>query len=202
MGKSKHPEEPGHFIVAYVEAATPVFREAFTANRCLNATRVCLDVMRRFNIRAEPISVHCMVMNKAFVMRLNGCRQKPTKEEIATWPEDAWCVGIDTDNPLVPGNWPGHLVAVVQKDWLVDSALVQLSRPQKSINLPDIFVGRIDRQFLKGKRPVNYYSDREGILTYKARPEDKSYLETSGFNPSPWNREVTEAVVERMMLRP
>ncbi len=199
LGKTS---EPGTYIRLYVEEAVPIMLESFTKTRCVNATRVCLDVMRRFNVRAEPLSVNCWAMNREFAVRVNRLGRLPERGEVETWPAEAWSVGIDTHSPAYDdSHWAGHLVAIVQKEWLVDSASIQLSRPQKNIPLPDIFVGWVERKFQKGKRPVNFYHDSGAILSYQARVDDLSYQDQPGFSPSPWNREVTEEIIARMLRR-
>ena len=71
-------EEPGPYIRHFVHEATPIFKERFSDSRCLNATRICLDVMNAFNVRAVPMSVRTLAMNKIYCERFRRLDRLPT----------------------------------------------------------------------------------------------------------------------------
>lgn len=193
------PRAPGPFIRQFVEVATPILAREYTSERCLNATRICIDVMQHFHVRAVPLSVKASAFNRAFVERVNLLGRLPTQSEFATWPADAWSVGIDTRQRTLGDGYPGHVVAIVQ-EWLVDASAIQFSRPAKGMDVPDIFVGGTTPRFLKGKDPL-MFGESGTVLRYEARLEDKGYLVASGFQRSAWNVEVAKEISQEMAKR-
>lgn len=190
---------PGPMIRLYVSVATPIFRERFMARRCLNTTRVCLEVMRVFNVRCEVLSVHTMAMNKIYVDNLHMLGRFPEPSELKAWIADgAWALGIDTRKESeTKSDWPGHLVAVVQ-DFLVDGGAIQLSRPWKGIEIPDIFVGAVTPRFMKGKDSLLFSDERGAQLSYHARFDDESYKSIPGFAPHEKNLETAAEIANKM----
>jgi hypothetical protein len=192
-------QEPGPMIRLYSKIATPIFRKHFMATRCLNSTRVCLEVMRAFNVRAVPMSVKTIAMNKIYAENLRILGRWPEPAELTSWIADgAWALGSGTrEEAAGPNDWPGHLVAVVQ-DFLVDSAAIQLSRPLKNIEIPDIFIGAVTPRFMKGKQVLMFRDERGAQLSYHARLDDTSYETASGFTPHESNLEVAAAIIKAM----
>lgn len=190
---------PGPMIQLYVSVATPIFRKRYMASRCLNTTRVCLEVMRAFNVRCAPLSVHTMVMNKIYADNIRALGRWPEPSELDAWIADgAWALGIDTrKGSMTEDDWAGHLVAVVQ-DFLVDSAALQFSRPLKSIEIPDIFVGPVTPRFMKGKESLPFVDSRGAQLSYHARLDDESYKTASGFMSHKNNLEVATEIASKM----
>lgn len=192
---------PPPFVRLFQREATPVLRRDFMENRCVNATRVCLDVMGMFNVRAFPLSVQAVAMNRAYRVKLAELERMPTADELPGWVADgAWAIGVDTResaSDTEANAWGGHLVAIVQ-DWIVDSAALQMSRPAKGIDVPDIFVGATSRRFLKGKAAVAFESDGGAILTYTPRLEDESWKDLEGFQPHHGNAKAACEIANRM----
>ncbi len=192
---------PSPFVRLFEREATPVLARGFMATRCVNATRICLDVMHAFNVRAIPMSVQAIAMNKIYRTKLDKLGRFPTSDELKAWlDEGAWALGVDIRDAATDADknaWGGHLVAIVQ-DWLVDAAAIQLSRPQHGIELPDIFVGETSRRFLKGKAPVRFANDAGAMLYYTARLDDESWKTLPGFERHPYNAEASQEIAGRM----
>lgn len=178
-----------------------MLKEHLTATRCLNATRVLLDVMRSFNVRAEPLSVRAMAMNAIYMQKLDEIGRMPLESELNDWiAEGAWALGTDTrpeSSDESKNQWAGHLVALVQ-DFLVDAAAVQMSRPAKGIEIPDVFVAPVTPGFLKGKKPIVSVSDEGAQLFYWSRLGDRSWEKLSGFQRHGMNVELAEEIAGEM----
>lgn len=192
---------PPPFVRLFERVATPILARDFLETRCVNATRICLDVMRAFNVRAYPLSVQAVALNRAYRTKLAELGRMPTDNELPAWvAEGAWAIGVDVRGSATDTSanaWGGHLIAVVQ-DWIVDSAAIQISRPSKGIDIPDIFVGATSRRFLKGKGSVGFESDGGAVLTYTPRPEDESWKDLPGFQPHPYNADAAREIANRM----
>jgi hypothetical protein len=126
----------------------------------------------------------------------------PSEEEIQRWvDEGGWCLAVDTRTGVTdaPRNaWAGHLVAIVQKEWLLDCSVGQMSRPQKDIDLPSLMVTPATRRFLRGKEALGLGGPKGAMLNYVARLDDLSYRHASGFAPSPHNIEAADEIEQRM----
>src|SRR5271155_4734145 len=84
------------FVRLFEKEATPVLRRSFMSTRCVNATRICLDVMHAFNVRAVPLSVQAVAMNATYRQKLDKLGRFPTAEELKPWlNEGAWSLGVD-----------------------------------------------------------------------------------------------------------
>jgi hypothetical protein len=192
---------PPPFVRLFEKEATPILRRDFMVTRCVNATRICLDVMALFNVRAVPLSVQAIAMNKTYRQKLDKLGRFPTGEELKLWiDEGAYALGVDIRDSAtseIMNAWGGHLVTIVQ-DWLVDGSAIQMNRPQHGIELPDIFVGETTRRFLKGKAPIRFASDGGAMLCYTARLEDESWKTLPGFDPHPYNAEASREIAGRM----
>jgi hypothetical protein len=199
----KKGQEPGPFIKLYVEEAAPILAKHFSNTRCLNGTRVCIDVLKHFNVRAKPLSVDVLVANLAYASRCMRGGLPKDDAELEEWKAaGAWAVGLDklpSPDDDVRGVWPGHLVAIAQ-DWLIDSGSVQMSRPAKGIILPDIFVCPVSKRFLKGKDTLSF-RDKDGTVIIYDKRDDKSFYRMPGFQAHDGNRAVADEVIERIERR-
>ncbi len=198
----KLDERPNHIIRAYVDKAPVVFDRYFRKDRCINATRVLIDVMDHFKIKARPLSVFCAVHNKILVDYMKKYGHNMSEEQLdEAYDNGAWGVRIETEGTIKAGGWPGHLVAIVQDRWLVDSAAGQMSRPHKGINLPPIMVAPATRRFQKGSEGCTMHNSEGAVLFYNARPDDESYAAGAGWQRHPVNRKVVAEIIEAMSQR-
>ena len=197
--------EPSPILVAYAEAAAEVYPLVFIRARCVNSTWVCLEIMRRYGlVSARALSVEFAVMNRRCVEEIEALGRMPTNEEALEWLANrgVHMVQIDTGNVLAttdPNAWPGHVVAIVQ-GWLVDSAISQVSRPEKQIIMPEILLAdtQVAPKFLRGKEPLMMTTDEGALARYNARLADRSYEAGRGFRSHEGNQEVADAIHRRM----
>ena len=195
MNKQEEDEIFGKLVLV-ASAALP---EMFSArNYCLNGTRVLIDVLQHFGIEAKPLSVQLVVTNAAW----KECLDKvgvATQAMVDEWVESkgAWSVGIDTSSPKEPGLWNGHIVLVTDRV-LVDSAIGQLSRPEKNMKLPGAFACEYAPEFFSKGRALSIVGPKGVWVRYWAREKDKSFEQLPGFQRSQTNQEVTEEIIELM----
>lgn len=187
----------------FVETAAPIFKEALTPDCCVNGTRIAIEVLMRLGLNPRPMVTHATAMNSAFWALIKASDGWPSQEVLDVWVKDhdAWAVGVGGGLPNMPG-YDAHLVVVVL-DHLLDSASGQFSRPAKKILAPPMIVAPVDKLFLAGKVPTILGSGdlRHGIVSYMAKPEDRSYESVPGFAPHPRNMHVAKQVFEAMHAR-
>lgn len=183
----------------YYDLAGPVMDARLSADRCLNATRITIEVCNNFGVSARPMVCHSMVMNEAamrYAEKHGGFPQ--TRSEM---PEDAWVVSAKGPLLWKPDSFGGHLVAIVG-GWLVDAASGQFSRPEKNIVLPPVMVMPTTSGFLQGSRPLVFMNDgAKTVVTHRALPDDRSYEGTPGFGDSTHNLEIASAITKALMAQ-
>jgi hypothetical protein len=195
----KRIEKARSVIDTYVEHAAEVFPRHFTKDCCINATRVLVEVMAHFGVSAQPLSVSCVAHNKILVDCIEKHRGSLTEAEVdEAYDNGAWGVRIETGKQVKPNGWPGHLVAVVNNKWLVDSSAGQMSRPHKGIQLPPIVVVPATRRFQSGDELCVLTGPEGALLLYEAKPGDTSYVTASGWERHPGNLAVVAEVIEAM----
>ena len=108
----------------------------FQPRCCVNGTRVATRVLRRFGIKAKPVSVHFVLFNQ---QALQLWRAGVPVEE---WPSEAWSLGVGPENMSAGGGvelWPGHLVAE-GNGWTLDVSARQFHRPGRlTVDEPLVF---------------------------------------------------------------
>jgi hypothetical protein len=135
----------------------------FTADHCINGTRVAVLALAALNVKARPISVSLILFN-AEGWRLWGLGV-PAEE----WPEGAWSIGRvpEAPDPQQKGKWKGHLMCEGD-GWTLDVSARQFHRPELievpaalviPENLPDedwaTYVGRNDQVLMIRREPTN-----------------------------------------------
>lgn len=70
--------------------------------------------------------------------------------------------------------WPGHLVAVINRRWLVDTTLDQANH--LGLRIPPVIVLPVTEGFLRGRATLLADLSTVAVL-YQARPGDRSYRE-------------------------
>ena len=135
-------------VVLVREAARLVSEELYadstvkTERLCLFGTRAFLHVCDYYGIPAKALPAWALAVNEAWLTwaasnggaeRLLELRRSQA-DEVTPMPAAAWSVGIDLQQRV--GGYPGHLVAVAE-GLLVDTTVIQFSRPDKDIRIPD-----------------------------------------------------------------
>jgi hypothetical protein len=186
-------------IDAYVTAASEILPLRFNSTRCLNGSRVALDVFRRFKVHCFPMSVVTHAYNAAYVKRWQELGGHPTEENRAEWYGDteAWsiAVGRDHDDERV-GWWRGHLV-VIARGFLVDSSASSMHRPKYGMDAGHVVALPTTPEFLRGEAILLENPDGMRVI-YRPKLGDNSYKKIEGFQRSAHNIDAAKAIITRM----
>jgi len=194
------------FLTLFQETAAPIFRRHFTADSCINSTRVTLDVFEAMGYDGgalEPLAVTALAVNRAFVDRVERDGRLPRDQmETQQWFEEsgAHSLGVGFGKQEADHKWPGHLI-VGYKRWLIDPSARQMRRPQHGMHVPDIFVGEMADDF-RTCGEYRHYDMPDGTrILYKCRPRDFSYAVASGFQQHERNVRVARDIIAALKRR-
>ena len=132
----------------------------YRIDSCIISTRVAVEVMKQLGYAAYPQSVACSVYNAAMVKRIQKLGWPSSQEEFQAWIKEdpsIWSVAIGHRHPGETG-FVGHLVAIIEKNILVDLSLDQASRPQYNMELCP-YARIVTDEFLKGEKSVAIVND-------------------------------------------
>lgn len=160
-------------MLEIVSQVTPqiLARKYKDINCCIAATRIVIDALKKLHFKeVRPLVVEANVFNEVYVKK---GRTPQSQEEAEAWrDEGAWQVVLGDRSQTLEGQWPGHLVVLINERYMLDIAVFQASRPQKQINLGPIFT-TVPDDFVK-------HEDKCGLMLnncmviYVSRA-DKSY---------------------------
>lgn len=156
---------------------------------CIFASRLLQAAFNDAGIEACPVSVELLAFNAAYMRKRKELgRNARSKDEVALWNREsgAYSVGIGFGDPN-PLEWSGHLVITVAQT-IFDLTLDHASRPQHDIELPPWLVSPIiQKGFLDGKRVLELDLPNGGLIAYKVRAGDTSFMITPD-----WLRSVSQ----------
>lgn len=174
---------------------------------CIAATRVALEVLAPLGYEVKPLPVRVFGYNQKWVElsmeRGHFPRSDAEKNEWVS--EGGWSVGAGIGHRTdrnVPygrnerlGRFNGHLVLVVNRDYLLDLSVAQMARPDHQMFLDRPLVVPIpERAFLHGTKRLfaEYRMDDHPVVTfeYEAVPSDRTFTRTSDWtvNVQSWKR--------------
>jgi hypothetical protein len=183
-------------------AASEIMPQHFSTYRCLNATRVILDVASRLRLPARPLVVQALVFNAAFLKQTKELNRMPNSvAEREQWHADhgAHSLGVGLGGDPEPDKWHGHLVAIV-RGWLVDAASSQMNRPQHGMPMPEVLVYDAPEKFQRGAESLAVPGDGS-MIYYKAIPHDLSFEKLPGFQRNADNTMVVNEILEHLNTR-
>lgn len=126
-------------IEALLNQATPVLQREFKPDVCILGTRMAIECLDAFGVRARPQPVGMMVFNaEARALAEGGMPVEELQEVMRRIPKEQpggpWVIGVDPNDDPRDGRFNGHLVAIAGSV-LVDLTLPQVNRPHKGIKL-------------------------------------------------------------------
>lgn len=187
-------------IQGLMDIARPKILKEFRADSCIASTAICLDVLTRRGILAEPLAVRTMIFNQPFVARIERTGVFPNGEkEIAEWTaaDGSYSVGIGFGPPQ-PGKWAGHLVAIAERQYLIDISVDQANRPLYGMEFDSVAV-EIDEDFLAGKPRV--FSYNSCTFRYDAFPNNTGFRSSPDWTFPGRRKNIVESVLSEMELR-
>ena len=158
-------------IVFAIGFAQPAIRAQFGANACIVGTRVAVEVLRHYELRAEPMAVQVQVYNPAYV---ESVERGKSLDAIADDPE-CWSAQLGfTGQPQADGELDMHVVALVEGRMLLDLTLDQCSAPEHNVVLTPGVFNELSPDFASGGTMI--YPVNGCNVVYTAHPKEKGYL--------------------------
>jgi hypothetical protein len=183
-------------VTALAKVGRPPILEHFAKRSCIASTRIALDVLEYFGVRAEPLPLFVLVLNgEALDMAEAGMSQAGLQAEMLKYgpdePGGPWGIGVGAviENST---DWAGHLVvAIPDERLLLDMSLDQASRPHKGLPFPE--EGQVfpvfDEPWWNGERSRTSFTGRMGERRL-ALLLDRDCADPEGFKRSlNWRRE-------------
>jgi hypothetical protein len=165
-------------LKVYARIARPVILEYFRKDSCIASTRITVEVFSRLGFKAMPFPCTVQIYNNKFREIFEREKHWPTKKEMGKWvTKGAWGIGIGFGDDRKEG-YLGHMVAIVENRYLVDSSLDQAERPNKEIYLPAILVTEVNRDFRRGKKELTIVNERGTVMVYEPRIKDRKWEAT------------------------
>lgn len=112
--------------------AQPILACFPNRNSCVEQTRVVVEVMRAFKLKAVPKPVKLMVKAPGYAY-VSGLDAEERGRAQAT-------AGEFIEKSPMDGGFPGHLCAVVERRWMIDTTLDQASCPAKGVEIPPVIM--------------------------------------------------------------
>ena len=164
-------------VDAFAEVARPLIRTRYPANRCIAATKIAIEVFGAFGISAKPMVARFFAGNRMLRSLLDE-KHTPTAAENALWNAMGAVgkqIGFD-DQPLVDGDdWNRHLVALVDRRWVVDASADQAANPSRGLVLPGVLVTRLDHPLPAHPSEVHLPRPDGVLVEYAFEPSERSF---------------------------
>lgn len=192
-------------ISAFAAVARPIIRSVYDSDSCIVSTRIAIDVFQEFNLLARPLVARMHAFNSAMACCLAEAREDNDAATYERWHHErgarAVHVGYADGHPVPRGYWAGHLVAVVERQVLVDASADQASRPHLGISLPGVIAEPVTPQFLAGMDGLaGRLSNGCGVI-YQSFPRERSYRGADFWKGSRASRRVADTIITAMNRR-
>jgi hypothetical protein len=104
---------PMKLFEAMAPLVAPTLEQYFhRRDLCILATRVAIDVAAYFGVQAEPMAVKVMLYNEPFARHMADDFAGVDLNDVASWGDGSYSVGIGCGKPEGDNRWDGHLIAV------------------------------------------------------------------------------------------
>jgi len=187
-------------IDAFAEVARPIIRTWYPANRCIAATRIAIQVFHACGISAKPMVARFFAGNQRLRDLLNQ-NPTPTAAETARWIATGAMgtqIGFD-DQPIVEGDdWNRHLVALVDRRWVVDASADQVAQPWRGLVLPGVLVTRLDHPLPAHASEVRIKRPGGMLVEYGFEPKERSFRTAPDWDLGPAARMTAAMIVDAM----
>jgi len=187
-------------IGAFADVARPIILRRYPVNRCIAATRIAIEVFNAFGVPAKPMTARFYAGNQ-LLYDLIGDKRPPTTAEVARLLARGavgWKIGFDDDPMYTASGWNRHLVAFVDRRWIVDASADQAEKPWNHLVLPRVLVARLDQPI-----PVHGSTIRLGqpagmFVEYRFEPKERSFRTAPDWELGHTARLTTSAIIDAM----
>jgi len=174
-------------LLNIIDCAAKYLQGTLAPERCVNSTRVLIEVLTHFGFRASGVAVDMLCGNPAYFAAFRQLGRLPRSGELP----GAYSVTTDYASPDTS---IGHVVTLVGRTLAVDLASDQFSRRDHDIVLPPSVHFTVPRQWRKGGE--YYCMDVGGLLVaYQARPQDRRFEKLEGYQLDMRNRTMIADVI-------
>lgn len=179
-------------------------------SRCVETSRVLVDLLRHYDLPAKPMPVDINICNPAWYRNLQaGVRN------VEDMPEQAWSLGVNaegrgprsTEQRLLPGSrgWDGHLLVQSGRRWMMDANAGQFNRPGR-IRLMNSWLWPYPKDlwqrdatawefFGMGTPETDPNHPEYALIFVRNRPDNIGYQHGTAWDPAQ-SKDFTEQVIE------
>lgn len=151
--------------------AKPAMLAVYGQRRCIVCTRVAIEACQAVELKASPVAV---------------------KVDVVTPSGFEGHMGFEPLGAVNPGDWNGHLVAVIENRVLLDLTLDSMRVPDADL-YPGPVIAPVNAKFAKGQMATIKIDD--GLeVTYTAPPENRECLTREDWGDRPERERVLPAV--------
>lgn len=188
--------------------------EVGRTDTCILSTRFAVDYLSRAGLDVRALPVEVCLYNQAWHDKAEALGRFPQSEEEAQdWVRaGCWSVGIGLGYPDERGapfgknpdkpRYNGHLVAIVERAFIVDISLPQANRPEHGIVVEPLVLKIAKRSFLHGtSREVGgvKIDDNPPVwISYEPYASERSYRNTPDWQRGGDLPELRDAVTARL----
>lgn len=190
-------------IDRFAKTARPIIRQYFRADSCVASTRITIEVLSRFGIKARPFQVSPVAMNRQYAALLKAHGGWPSVEVFEEWKEQdptIWSLGID---PVESNDkrYAGHLVARTGR-YIIDASADQLTRVPRGIIVPGVIVLEHNERFFRGEQNLIKNLELGGVVLYSIPAvENNTYLDAPDWRKTEHIRPVIKEIIEALNVR-
>ena len=188
-------------VEAFAAVARPIIRGEYDIDSCIASTSIAVGVLRHFGLQVMPMVARMRAFNPAMGQCLREAGPLDA-HAFERWNCDQGArmvsIGYADGRGVSEGYWAGHLVALVERQLLVDASADQASRPNDSIYLPGVLVAPITPMFRAGLERLLLRTGDKGGVVYEPYPADRSFRAAPHWKGSPTSKFVTNAIIVAM----
>lgn len=141
---------------------------------CIAGTAALMDLLSARGHHVEPQPVTVAIFNRPAYALVGQRRLRP--EYADEWDAaGAWSVGLGYGGDPQPGRWPGHLVAIVDRHWLLDPTLGQADRTARGLIVPATLAVPVTERWQRRRERLHVRTRTGAVLTYEAVRGDPGY---------------------------
>lgn len=172
----------------------PFILQSARMDSCILSTAVGCEYLSQRGILAEPLPVQTMIFNKKFMDHAERIGRLPVGDELKSWSEEdgSYSVAIGMGQQQ-PGKWPGHLVILAEKSYLIDLSVDQANRPQFGMVFNPIFC-KISESFFS--EPM-IFRHADCVFRYEAKPNNLGFLSSPDWMIAGRRQKILQAFYSR-----